>query len=131
VRFGVSVVYPYPRDAEFTRCCGEKLSCRGAGQILAIIAVLFIAADFGVPLQGQTPSGKPMKPERNEMFEGEYNAPEFPAGMEWLNTERPLSIKELRGKIVLIDFWTYCCINCMHIIPDLKRLEKKYARNSW
>ncbi len=69
-----------------------------------------------------------MKPERNALFEGEYNAPEFSAGMEWLNTDRPLSLKELRGKIVLLDFWTYCCINCMHIIPDLKRLEAKYSK---
>ena len=54
-------------------------------------------------------------------------APEFPAGMQWLNTEKPLTIRQLRGKIVVIDFWTYCCINCMHVIPDLQRLEKKYA----
>lgn len=54
------------------------------------------------------------------------NAPEFPEGLEWLNTDRPLRLKDLRGKIVMLDFWTYCCINCMHIIPDLKRLEQKY-----
>jgi len=60
-------------------------------------------------------------------YEGKVNAPEFPEGLEWLNTGRPLTIRELRGKVVLLDFWTYCCINCMHIIPDLKRLEHKYA----
>lgn len=60
-------------------------------------------------------------------YEGKVNAPEFPEGMEWLNTERPLSIRQLKGKVVLLDFWTYCCINCIHIIPDLKRLEHKYA----
>jgi thiol-disulfide isomerase/thioredoxin len=65
--------------------------------------------------------------EPQSMYEGKVNAPEFPAGLEWLNTERPLSLKGLRGKVVLLDFWTYCCINCMHIIPDLKRLEEKYA----
>ena len=32
----------------------------------------------------------------------------------------------LKGKIVLIDFWTYCCINCLHILPDLEYLEEKY-----
>src|SRR5262249_49886176 len=47
-------------------------------------------------------------------------------GVEWLNTGKPLALKELRGKIVLLDFWTYCCINCMHIMPDLVRLEEKY-----
>jgi DNA-binding beta-propeller fold protein YncE len=55
------------------------------------------------------------------------NAPEFPEGLDWLNTDRPLKLSELRGKVVLLDFWTYCCINCMHIIPDLKRLEAKYG----
>ncbi|MEN3332921.1 MAG: hypothetical protein V7641_2286 [Blastocatellia bacterium] len=59
-------------------------------------------------------------------YEGKVNAPDFPEGLQWLNTERPISIRQLRGKIVLLDFWTYCCINCMHIIPQLKKLEKKY-----
>lgn len=57
---------------------------------------------------------------------GTVNAPEFPPGLDWLNTEKPLSLKDLRGKIVLLDFWTYCCINCMHVLEDLKRLEQKY-----
>lgn len=60
-------------------------------------------------------------------MEGTINAPDFPEGLQWLNTDRPLSLRELRGKVVLLDFWTYCCINCMHILPDLKRLERKYA----
>ena len=58
---------------------------------------------------------------------GTVNAPEFPADLDWLNTERPLSIGELRGKIVLLDFWTYCCINCMHVLPELKQLEQKHG----
>jgi DNA-binding beta-propeller fold protein YncE len=52
-------------------------------------------------------------------------APEFPLGLTWLNSQ-PLTLSDLHGKVVLLDFWTYCCINCMHIIPDLKRLESKY-----
>ena len=39
---------------------------------------------------------------------GKVNATDFPPGMEWLNTEEPLSLKDLRGKIVVLDFWTYC-----------------------
>ncbi len=54
-------------------------------------------------------------------------APEITGGRGWLNTDKPLSIAALKGKVVLLDFWTYGCINCMHIIPDLKRLEQKYA----
>ncbi len=47
-------------------------------------------------------------------------------GTDWLNTSNEITLKDLRGKIVLLDFWTYCCINCMHILPDLSYLEKKY-----
>ena len=41
-------------------------------------------------------------------YAGKVGAPDFPPGMDWLNTEGPLSLKDLRGKIVLLDFWTYC-----------------------
>lgn len=53
-------------------------------------------------------------------------APELPQNFTWLNTDRPLSLKELKGRIVILDFWTYCCINCLHVLPDLKYLEQKY-----
>ena len=41
-------------------------------------------------------------------FAGKVNAPEFPADLEWVNSDRPLTLAELRGRIVLLDFWTYC-----------------------
>jgi DNA-binding beta-propeller fold protein YncE len=49
-------------------------------------------------------------------------------GVEWLNTAEPITLDSVRGKVVLLDFWTYCCINCMHVLPDLKKLEEKYAK---
>ncbi|EEF49975.1 2-deoxyglucose-6-phosphate phosphatase, putative [Ricinus communis] len=61
--------------------------------------------------------------------------PEFPAKLDWLNTAPlqfrranyfSLFVQELKGKVVILDFWTYCCINCMHVLPDLEFLEKKY-----
>lgn len=55
-------------------------------------------------------------------------APELAGGTAWLNVSKPLALADLKGKVVLLDFWTYCCINCMHIIPDLKKLEAKYPR---
>ena len=56
-------------------------------------------------------------------------APELKPEFAWLNTDRPLTFsKELKGQVVLLDFWTYCCINCMHVLPDLAFLEEKYAR---
>lgn len=59
--------------------------------------------------------------------EARVRAPDLVAADAWLNTERPLSLRDLRGQVVLLDFWTYCCINCMHVFPDLKYLEEKYA----
>lgn len=53
-------------------------------------------------------------------------APEL-QGTAWFNTPAPLSLEDLRGKLVLLDFWTYCCINCLHVLEDLKYLEHKYA----
>ena len=45
----------------------------------------------------------------------------------WLNTSRPLVADDLKGRIILLDFWTYCCINCMQIMPDLAYLEEKFG----
>ncbi len=54
-------------------------------------------------------------------------APEL-RGRGWLNTGgQPLSLAELRGRIVLLDFWTFCCINCLHVADELRPLERKYA----
>jgi thiol-disulfide isomerase/thioredoxin len=92
------------------------------------VILIFFACGVALAQQKAEPQkGKEMIPEKNKLFEGDVNAPDFPPGMEWLNTEKPVSLRDLRGKIVLLDFWTYCCINCMHIIPDLKKLEAKYA----
>ena len=54
------------------------------------------------------------------------HAPDFKGATAWLNTDRPLSIRELRGQLVILDFWTYCCINCMHVLPVLRELEERH-----
>jgi thiol-disulfide isomerase/thioredoxin len=68
---------------------------------------------------------KESEPKQPKVQEG-MPAPELEGGVAWLNTGRPLLLKDLRGKIVLLDFWTFCCINCIHIMPDLTKLEEKY-----
>ncbi|HEX6985972.1 MAG TPA: thioredoxin-like domain-containing protein [Planctomycetaceae bacterium] len=70
------------------------------------------------------------EPEREEPenpFPNRSPAPGLEGGVDWLNTSGPITLKDLRGKVVLLDFWTYCCINCMHVLPDLEYLEEKYA----
>lgn len=48
-------------------------------------------------------------------------------GRNWLNTGgRQLDLEALRGKIVLLDFWTFCCINCLHVLDELRPLEEEY-----
>jgi len=59
-------------------------------------------------------------------YAGKVRAPEFPVGMEWLNVPQPLSMLGLRGKLVILDFWTSCCINCHHVLPQLRKIEARF-----
>lgn len=53
---------------------------------------------------------------------------DFPPGLEWFNVSESLSLSQhLNGKIVILDFWTYCCINCMHVLPELKEIEEEFS----
>uniref|UniRef100_A0A803TDH4 NHL repeat-containing protein 2 n=1 Tax=Anolis carolinensis TaxID=28377 RepID=A0A803TDH4_ANOCA len=63
-----------------------------------------------------------------DSWERDLKVPEFGADLQWLNTEGSLSLyKDLCGKVVVLDFFTYCCINCIHVLPDLHELEQKYS----
>jgi thiol-disulfide isomerase/thioredoxin len=64
------------------------------------------------------------EPDREE--EGfKVEAPELPEGLKWLNS-KPLTMEALKGKVVLIDFWEYTCINCIRTFPYLKAWHEKY-----
>lgn len=55
------------------------------------------------------------------------HAPEIDRpGITWLNVDHPLSLKALRGRLVILDFWTFCCINCLHILQTLRRVEEAW-----
>ncbi len=86
-----------------TRTIGLRLA-------LQCIAIALIA----LPLAGQssTPAGRP--------------APEFVGIERWLNSP-PLTMQGLRGKVVLIDFWTFACSNCIHTLPEVARWHDAYA----
>src|SRR5450631_3252249 len=47
-------------------------------------------------------------------------------GLQWFNVAAPIPIASLRGRIVILDFWTEGCINCIHIIPILRKIEERY-----
>ena len=57
---------------------------------------------------------------------GRVNAPEFPETAAWINTERPLRLADFAGRLLLLDFWTYCCVSCMHVVSALSRLERQF-----
>ncbi|NEJ74077.1 redoxin domain-containing protein [Rhizobium phaseoli] len=65
------------------------------------------------------------KPFRSDLpVEG--HTPSFGGAVEWLNS-KPLTTEQLRGKVVLVDFWTYSCINCIRTIPYVRAWAEKYA----
>lgn len=74
----------------------------------------------------EQPADKPGDETLRNPFPGAQKAPSFEGGLAWINTAGPLDVKDLKGKFVILDFWTYCCINCMHILPELKKLEAAY-----
>lgn len=76
-----------------------------------------VTAASATPVVGGAPIAPPY-PYRVE-------APPLDGGA-WVNVAKPLALNDLRGRFVLLDFWTYCCINCMHVLPELKRVEQAY-----
>ena len=83
--------------------------------LFALIMILLLA--LSTSAQSNSP---------DERYVGEIVAPAFPAEVDWINTENPLTIDGLRGKIIILDFWTYGCINCIHMIPVLRQLEERF-----
>ncbi len=96
-------------------------------------AVLFIASGFDAQSIFASPAvtSNSIKAPNNTLQDGldtPYQAPEFAASDLWLNTadNKPLSMKSLHGKVVLVDFWTYSCINCIRTLPNLTKIYAKY-----
>jgi thiol-disulfide isomerase/thioredoxin len=99
-------------------------------------------AQPAAPASAATPAsaaaaGQPAAPGQPELpavtlenpFPNAAAAPPLDGGVQWLNTATPVNLNSLHGKFVLLDFWTYCCINCMHVLPELKKLERAYPNN--
>ena len=95
---------------------------------LAVAAFLVTAAACG----GAGDGGQGAAEERASNLSGKVGgkagdqAPEFQTIANWINSE-PLTMQQLRGKVVLIDFWTYTCVNCIRTLPYLKDWYAKYA----
>jgi cytochrome c biogenesis protein CcdA/thiol-disulfide isomerase/thioredoxin len=96
------------KHVEDTKLAGDRLAkLRGGGNAFAATTS---ASGSSLPILGR--------------------APEFTGIESWLNTRgnRPLSLRQLRGKVVLVDFWTYSCINCIRTLPHLRAWYAAYHR---
>jgi thiol-disulfide isomerase/thioredoxin len=60
-----------------------------------------------------------------------YKAPEFEGLSHWINSDTINSMSELKGKVVLVDFWTYSCYNCINTLPYVKSWYKKYKKDGF
>jgi len=98
----------------------------GPGRLALTVAGFAAAVFVAVELLTAAPR---LHADDMRSYAGTEPAPEFPSDLDWINTAgKRLSLAQLRGKVVLLDFWTFGCVNCMHVIPDLKKLEATYPR---
>ncbi|NEK33680.1 cytochrome c biogenesis protein DipZ [Rhizobium leguminosarum] len=105
----------YASTASLEQAVLDRLHAKplsGASSELASNEVMIAAADANKPFRSDLPV--------------EGHAPSLDGAVEWLNSE-PLTTEQLRGKIVLVDFWTYSCINCIRTIPYVRAWAEKYA----
>jgi len=100
---------------------------------LVLLVALGLLATACSPSSGSSPTtttprttSSTLSTYSGESFAGTTDAPEFPAGLDWINTDSAFTLDDLAGKVVLLDFWTYGCVNCIHVIPDLQRLEDEF-----
>jgi len=94
---------------------------------LLLLLLLFGCGGSGSAAPGELRPQAPQAAGEQKAPERERRpAPELVGGTAWLNTKAPLSLEALEGHVVILDFWTYCCINCMHVLPELARLERAF-----
>jgi DNA-binding beta-propeller fold protein YncE len=86
-----------------------------AAVVMLAITVVYLTSDAAPPTaEAAAQQGKLV------------DAHDLVGGTAWLNTDKPITLADLKGRIVLLDFWTLCCINCIHTLPDLAKLEARY-----
>jgi thiol-disulfide isomerase/thioredoxin len=98
--------------------------CLAAGVLLAGCAPVVNTSSSRL-----MPTAEPSNPtpsEGEKYLRDLGKAPEL-ANTIWINSDKPLRLKDLRGKVILLDMWTFECINCRNTIPSLKAWHKKYA----
>lgn len=98
-----------------------------AGSVVALVMAGVLGA---LALAGRGLfDGEPKPMQEDTMYIGP-RAAELEPNLGWLNTDRALRFDgDLKGRVVLLDFWTYCCINCIHVIDELEEIEKEFEHD--
>jgi thiol-disulfide isomerase/thioredoxin len=91
------------------------------------------ALQRAIAREGESNSAELTSTKKRSSLPDYGRAPEFTGNSHWLNTPRdqPLTLRQLRGKVVLVDFMTYSCINCIRTLPHLKAWYARYARSGF
>lgn len=108
---------------------GMKRALKGAlmgGAILGGVAAVATGFDASALAQVSTAATAAARTSTEAPLPVEGTMPALTGAVEWLNSP-PLSADELRGKVVIVNFWTYSCINCLRTLPYLKTWSKKYG----
>jgi thiol-disulfide isomerase/thioredoxin len=117
---------------------------RRVGLFALLVAGAFAGAvGCGATIARQAETQPPLVPKRDAPKQGasaseaidlvellpvekRQKVPGFDGATAWLNVDHALSLDELAGRVVVVDFWTSCCINCLHMMPILERVEKRF-----
>ena len=96
-------------------------------KIILPITVLFIAIALSLNFISKSDANAEKSMTINTKAD---KAPEI-KGEKWINTEMPLTLADMRGKVVLIEFWTFGCYNCKNTLPEMKKWYEKYKSDSF
>jgi thiol-disulfide isomerase/thioredoxin len=112
---------PCPRIFSSARIPDKHFTLFGIGRVLVLPALVGLALLLGVNFS-QAHSNK----EDSYPLPTLYPAPEFSGLANWINSREIKSMQELRGKVVLVDFWTYSCFNCVNTFPYVQGWHEKF-----
>jgi DNA-binding beta-propeller fold protein YncE len=107
--------------AEFVR--SHRRASVAGGAVLLAAALLVPAGLYWMSARADAQARAQARAKAAEQaMDGDF----LEGGIAWINTDKPIKSDDLKGRVVLLDFWTLCCINCIHTLPDLAKLEAKY-----
>lgn len=104
-----------------SRIFAAAKSAAGSSVFAAVLMVLLAVGVVYLAAQVEAPTAQAALPQQKR-----FEPPDLVGGTDWFNTDKPIRLADLRGHIVLLDFWTLCCINCIQTLPDLATLEARY-----